>query len=174
MSINWNRINRPRLAAGMIFALIAIFLLVKIAGGNTPEAKIRRTFRDLCEAASKTESDGSTALLLSARTIQEVFAPETTLELKPSFFSGKYTPEEIAANMVRFRGMFATVKVSARDLEITVDSTDAAQAECTGMLNGTTKSGEQVNEVRDLNCALKLIDGKWRIAGITVREILEK
>ena len=44
----------------------------------------------------------------------------------------------------------------------------------TGQLIGRTRDGRRVDEVRNLVCSLRKSEGKWKVARISVRDILEK
>jgi len=44
----------------------------------------------------------------------------------------------------------------------------------TGKLTGKSSSGEQMDEVRELECLLKKIENKWLISQLEVVEVLRK
>lgn len=176
MKIDSNFVKRHkfRLIAGALLLVCAGYFTVKTVIGNSPEAKIRKTLNSLCHAASKTEEDGTSAMTIKTLTMYELFAPATSLELRPSTFNGTYSPEEIASNMVRYRALFQYVRLDMRDLFITIESPTRAEAEFTGVLDGLLKGGDRIHEIRELVCSLEYLDDKWKVSAVKIKEILEK
>lgn len=159
----------------------AILVFVLAAGGaaawyflrDSDEVKIRRTLRELCALATKGSGEKAASGLLKIRQVESLFAPRCQFNFKHEMFSGELSDVEIASTLTRFRALFTTVSVKMRGLEITVTPPDAASAVFTGILEGRMKDGRTVSEVRDLFCSLKLLDGRWKVDRITVREVLE-
>lgn len=163
---------------GKYLALLIVFLLL---GGvslwyitrDTEEAKIKRKLHELADFGVKAEGEKEIYGALKINGTDKVFAPQLELVLNPDMFNGTYTPREMIANLARFRMLFKQVKIRVTDVVITV-SGDKADAAFTGLLDGVTVDGKAVNEVRELNCALTKIDGKWLINKLVVRDILVK
>lgn len=140
---------------------------------DSEEAKVKRKLHELADFGIKAEGEKEIYGALKINGTDKVFAPQLELVLNPDMFNGTYTPREMIANLARFRMLFKQVKVRVTDIVITVNG-DKADAAFTGLLDGVTVDGKAVNEVRELNCALTKIDGKWLINKLVVRDILVK
>lgn len=141
---------------------------------TSPEAQVRKVLRELCESGTKADGDGATSGIIKCRGAMALFAADTELRFGADFFSGHTNPEEIAANLNRFRMLFNQVTVGMKDVKIKFKSPDEATVDFIGTLRGTLKSGSRVDELRELICTLKKQDDKWRITALRVREILER
>ena len=164
-----------------IFSAIAVVLLA--AAGyfgwawfhrNTPENLILRQLNELAECASKPAGEGTSGGLLKIHALPSLFMPECELEFRVEMFRGRYTTGELEANLARYRVIFEQVKVGVKDPVVHLESPDTAVAEFTGTLNGRTKTGSRLDEIRELKCRFRLTDGKWLIESMTVRDILQK
>ena len=51
---------------------------------------------------------------------------------------------------------------------------DKAFVVFSGTLSGDTKTGTAVSEVRDVECSLVRLEGKWKISQLIVHEVLER
>ncbi len=159
----------------------ALLVFVLAAGGATAwhflrageEGRIRRTLRELCSLATKGSGETAASGLRKIRQVESLFAPRCRFDFRHEMFSGELSDVEIASTLTRFRALFTSVSVKMRDLEISVAPPDEASAVFTGILEGRSKDGRSVSEVRDLFCSLKLLDGRWKVERITVREVLE-
>ena len=142
---------------------------------DSDEAQIRWTLKELCRIASKHEGEQTGTLLLKTHAVENVFGPNCRIDFHhEQVFVGNYTLEELQSLLARSRMFFKTCDVEVRDLSITVTPPDKATVYLTGTLDGVLKSGTVVNEVRDLKCTLKKLDGHWKITDISVRDVLEK
>ncbi len=141
---------------------------------TTPEAQVKKVLRELCESGTRADGEGAASGIVKCRGAMALFAADTELRFGTDFFSGHTNPEEIAANLNRFRMMFSQVAVGMKDVKIKFKSPEEATVDFIGTLRGVLKSGSRVDEIRELICTLKKQDGKWRINALRVREILER
>lgn len=140
----------------------------------SPEAQIKKQLAEFIHNASKSTGDKLTTSLIKSKSLEKLFAPRCSFDVGAASFSGTYTPEQISSDSMRYRAMFKFVKFSVSDVEIRLTSPTAATADFTGELNGITKSGESVRNYRELTCQVQLIEGKWLISAVSVREIIKK
>lgn len=141
---------------------------------DTDEMQIRRTLRSLAALGSRQPDETPAAVALKLNQTDRVFAPECSIDVDQSMFTGATTPTELTGILTRYQGMFREVKAEIRALEITVTAPDAATATFSGSLLGEFRSGEKLTESRDLICHLKRIDGRWLIDRIALLEVLKK
>ncbi len=162
--------------------LVGLVLVAIAVGGagwywfyrQSDEAAIHRLLEQLAYSASRAEKEKTSTGLWKVHSVGELFLPETELEFRTEMFSGKYSPEEIKSNLQRFRQVMRESTVRYRDLELTLTPPDQATVVFTGQLIGRTRDGRRVDEVRNLVCSLRKSEGKWKVARISVRDILEK
>lgn len=140
----------------------------------TPEKQIRKQLAKFILNASKSSGDKLTTGLIKSRSIEKLFAPRCKFDVGASLFSGTYTPTQISANSMRCRTMFRYVKFSVSDVQVNLTSPTAATMDFTGVLDGVTKRGESIKNYKELTCHLQLIEGKWLISALSIREIIKK
>jgi len=156
-------------------ALIIITVIVfKFSGKTTPEEQIRERLKNFLAKASKASGDKLTTGLIKSKSLESFFASRCKFQIGVSAFSGTYTPEQISSNSMRSRSLFRYVKFSAHDVEILLNSPETATANFTGALNGVTKRGKSVDDYKDLTCKLRLVEGRWVIYSVSIREIIKK
>ncbi len=161
--------------------LIGVVLLLALAGGAwwyfsrlTPEAQVLRVVHELRDCATKGEGESGAGSLFKGQAGGKLFANEPELILPHGFFNGRSTPEEISANLIRFRSMFDQVRIGVKDAIVTMISPDEARVEFGGTLHGKLKTGARVDDVRELICTVKRIDDHWKITSLRVRDVLER
>jgi len=161
---------------------IVIAVLVVVVGiiafsffeDTSPEKQIKKQVEKFLSNASKSSGDKLTTGLLKSKIIEGLFAPQCSFYVGVSSFSGRYTPVQISANSMRCRSMFKRIKFSAHDVEINLTSPSTATVDFTGSLSGLTKRGKSIENYKELTCNLQLIEGKWLIYAVSVREIIKK
>ena len=164
----------------IFFALFAAGLL---AGGvywfvqsRNEEAKIRRTLKSLCEAASKPMNESAAAGMLKLQRLDKLIAPKFRINVNHGMLDGESTPAELSANIARYRPMVRWLTVSMQNVEITI-SEDGSKADVcfTGTLQAVTKkTGSRINEVRDLYATLQKNADGWLLTKLAINDILEK
>ena len=60
------------------------------------------------------------------------------------------------------------------DLQIVFPEKEVAKVTLTARLAGRSTAGEQMDEIRELECRLKKIEKKWLFSQIDVVEVLKK
>ncbi|MBQ9500626.1 MAG: hypothetical protein IJU70_00570 [Lentisphaeria bacterium] len=158
----------------LIFAAAAgagAFLFLR---GDSDEARVKKVIRRLCDMTTKREGENPAAGALLISRTDEIFAPEVHIEAARGGFDGSYTPGRLTSELARCRAVFRRVTVRAQDEEISFPEKDKAFAVFSGTLSGDTKTGTSVSEVRDVECRLVRLDGKWKISGMVVHEVLER
>jgi hypothetical protein len=157
-----------------IISVIGTFLVYHHFTELTPEEQIRKRLSDFLAKASKKSGDKLSTGLLKSQALKGFFVPECSFQIGVSSFSGKYTPEQIYANSMRYRTLFKQAKFMADDVEITFISPIRSRVDFTGTLSGETKSGKRIDNYRNLSCIVDFIDNKWLISEVKMREIIKK
>ena len=161
---------------------IAIALVLVVIGiiafsffeDPSPERQIEKQVEKFLSNASKSSGDKLTTGLLKSKSLESLFAPRCKFYVGVSSFSGTYTPLQISANAMRCRSMFKRIKFSAHDIQINLMSPSTAAVDFTGSLSGLSKRGKSIETYKELTCNLQLIEGKWLIYAVSVREIIKK
>ena len=155
--------------------LIVITLIVfSLFKETSPEQQIENQLTNFLSKASKSSGDKLTTGLLKSKGLENFFASHCIFQVGVSSFSGTYTPVQISSNSMRSRTMFKRVKFSAHDVEITLTSPETAKVDFTGSINGLTKRGRSIDDYKELTCKLRLIEAKWLIYSVSIREIIKK
>ena len=161
--------------AAIALTLIIITVIVfSMLGEISPEQQIKNRLTNFLAKASKSSGDKLSTGLLKSKGLEKFFASRCRFQIGVSSFSGTYTPEQISSNSMRSRTMFKRVKFSAHDIEITLTSPETAKVDFTGSLNGLTKRGKSIDDYKELTCKLRLVEGKWLIYSVSIREIIKK
>ena len=164
----------------------AAVLLLAIAGTtifylcrDTDEKQLRRMLEELCEIVSKSSGENHAVSGFKANRADKIFAPRCELKFGRHLFDGSYTPTELGANIMRFKGVFKELDISYTDLSIAVsdvpDGNKAAKLFFTGKCSGVLKnSSEKVNEIRDLEAVAVKGEKGWRLRTVIIVKVLEK
>ena len=160
------------------FIIVALVIISVMAfnffSEESPEQQIKGQIAKFFNNASKPSGEKSTTAFFKSKAIEKLFAPRCKVDIGLSYFNGSYTPTQVSANAMRCRTMFKHVKFSAHDVEINLTSPDTARVDFTGSLSGLTKRGKSIETYKELTCNLQLIEGKWLIYAVSVREIIKK
>jgi hypothetical protein len=160
---------------------LTILLLVLIVGTcsvlyffPSEEKKIKKQFALLSQWASKDQEENIFALVERGKRIVTLFDENCGLKIPPYSIDGRYTREEIAAYAAHPRSKFSRLNLEFYDLNISFPEESLARVSLTGKLTGESPGKENVNEIRELECVLKKIEGKWLFSEFEIVEVLKK
>jgi hypothetical protein len=159
----------------ILITLVVVGIIVfSFIEDPSPEKQIEKQVEKFLSNASKSSGDKLTTGLVKSKSLESLFAAHCKFYIGVSSFSGTYTPIQISSNAMRCRTMFKRVKFSAHDIQIHLTSANTATVNFTGSLSGLTKQGKSIENYKELTCDLQLIEGKWLISAVSVREIIKK
>ena len=146
---------------------------------DSEEKQLRRMLDELCEIVQKSSGENHAVSGLKANRADKIFAPRCEIKFGRHLFDGSYTPTELGANIMRFKGVFKELDISYTDLSIAVsdvpDGNKAAKLFFTGKCSGVLKnSSEKVNEIRDLEAVAVKGEKGWRLRTVIIVKVLEK
>jgi hypothetical protein len=160
---------------------LTILFLVLIVGTcsvfyffPSQEKKIKKQFALLSQWASKDREENVFILVERGKRIVTLFDENCGLKIPPYSIDGRYTREEIAAYAARARSQFSRLNLEFYDLNISFPEEGLAKVSLTGKLTGESSGRENVNEIRELECVLKEIEGKWLFREFEIVEVLKK
>jgi hypothetical protein len=113
-------------------------------------------------------------MLQKMKDIGTLFLEPCELKAPHESLSGSYTRQEISAYAGSARSHFSQVNLKLYDLHVTFPEKEVAKVTLTARLIGKSTSGEQADEIRELECLLKKIDRKWFFSQVEVIEVLKK
>jgi len=170
-----NRLENPRLivpprVGGYYRGLILVLLLCAIGAWwflhDDPESRVRDAHEALRSLLLKEAGESPAAALVGARSLQNLFAEETSLTGDAGSFGGQYTPQELAATAMRMRELFSAIDLEFETLEVRLQTPDEAVGEFSATLTATRRSGAggdpDVREFRRVTSRLRRLDGDWR------------
>lgn len=138
------------------------------------EKKVKKQFALLSEWISKDPNESPLTMAHRVKNIGTLFAENCELREPVHPLSGSYTREEITSIALRGRAHFSNLSLAFYDLNISFPGEGVAKVIVTGKLTGKSSSGEQMDEVRELECLLKKIENKWLFNQFKVVEVLKK
>ena len=141
---------------------------------QTEEKKVKRQFRLLAESVSKEAGENPFIMAQKIKNLQVLFEENLTIKVAAEPFSGSYTRDEVLSYATAGRTRFSDLSLKFFDFNIAFPEKGTARAMLTARLTGKSTSGEQMDETREIECALKKIEKKWRFTHIEVVEVLKK
>jgi hypothetical protein len=158
--------------AGVLIAIIGVVFTLTFFPSE--ERRVRKRFHLLSEWVSKSPEETPFTLLQKMRDIGTLFLDPCELKAPGESLSGSYTRQEISAYAGSARSYFSRLDFTFHDLHIVFPEKGIARVTLTAKLTGRSTAGEQVEEIRELECLLKKMDKKWSFCQIEVIEVLRK
>ena len=155
-------------AAVCICAFVAVFFL------KSEEHKVKLVLDKLIYLGERPENPGAAELAVKLGSIDDIFAEQVSLDFGRRFLSGIYSSRSIEPLLVQYRKAFVRADLKMDDLTVTISPEDTANAIFSCRLTGKLHRGDQIEEVRDVECRLKKTEGKWRIEKLEINEVLER
>ena len=158
-----------------IAALIAILgIVIAITVFPSEEKRVKKQFRLLSVWVSKSPEENAFVMLQKIRDIGSLFDEHCELKTDYPSLSGSYTREEISTYAGSTRSNVSRLDLKFYDLQIAFPEKEVAKVTLTARLTGRSTAGEQMDEIRELECRLKKIENKWLFSAIEVVEVLKK
>jgi hypothetical protein len=156
----------------LLIAGIGIYAAVHFF--QSEEKKVMKQFNLLSEYVSKDPDEKMIAMATRMQKLGGLFDEQCELMLAVESLSGNYAREEISSAVARGRSRFSRLSLRFFDPEIVFPEKGVAKVNLTARLRGQSAVGENMNETRELECALKKIDKKWLFRRMEVVEVLKK
>jgi len=127
-------------------------------------------------AAMVSKGSGETALRMALR-VQELpgfFDKPVRLHTQVYHMGGTMSPTEVASEIMRARAMFNTLSLDFHDVDLDITDETTARLRLTARVTGQLSTREGVDEVQELECVLRKVDGKWRFSECRAVAVLQK
>jgi hypothetical protein len=160
------------LLMGALIVIMGIVFAVTVFPSE--EKRVKKRFHLLSEWVSKSPEENSFTMLQKMKDIGTLFLEPCELKAPNESLSGSYTRQEISVYAGSARSHFSQLDFKFYDLQIAFPEKEVAKVTLTTRLIGKSRTGEQVDEIRELECLLKKIDRKWFFNQIEVIEVLKK
>ncbi len=157
---------------GVLMVIIGIVFAVTVLPSE--EKRVKKRFQLLSEWVSKSPEENPITMLQRMKDISTLFFEPCELKAPHESLSGSYTRQEISAYAGSARSHFFQLDFKFYDLHIAFPEKEVAKVTLTARLIGKSTAGEQVDEIRELECLLKKVDKKWFFSQIEVIEVLKK
>lgn len=151
-----------------IGGLTAIFLF------QSEECKVKKQFHLLSEWVSKDPGENTFTMAHKTQKIGTLFAENFELKTEMDSMSGSYTPTEISSYVAQGQLMFSYLSLRFYDFDISFPEKVIAKVILTARLKGRSTSGEDVDEIREVQCILKKIEKRWLFSHVETMEVLKK
>ena len=165
----------------MVKKLITVLILIVFAIGayflffsESEELKIRRMLNNLCtDCAKNKESSSAAALIVKTNVLKNYFTDPCNLSIHRGFLQGTFNDVRVANEIMRANLFFRESDLSYSDLIVTVNVPEAT-ASFTGRFQAVLKSGERVDEMREVDLKLRKVEKKWKITSAEAHKILKR
>ncbi len=157
---------------GVLMVIVGIIFAVTVLPSE--EKRVKKRFQLLSEWISKSPEENPITMLQKMKDIGTLFVEPCELKAPHESLSGSYPRQEISAYAGSARSHFFQLDFKFYDLHIAFPEKEVAKVTLTARLIGKSTAGEQVDEIRELECLLKKIDKKWFFNQIEVIEVLRK
>ena len=138
------------------------------------EKKVRKQFQLLSERVQKSPEENALSILQKMKNIGPLFDEHCELKAPSQSLSGSYSRQEISTYAGSARSVFSQLDLKFYDFHIVFLEREVAKVTLTARLTGRSTAGEQVDEIRELECVLKKIEKRWLFSAIEVVEVLKK
>ena len=138
------------------------------------EKKVRKQFQLLSEGVRKSPEENAFTVLQKMKNIGALFDEHCELKAPSQSLSGSYSRQEISTYAGSARSVFSQLDLKFYDFHIVFLEREVAKVTLTARLTGRSTAGEQVDEIRELECVLKKIEKRWLFSAIEVVEVLKK
>ncbi len=160
------------LVIGVLIVIIGVLLVVTVFPSE--EKRVKKRLHLLSEWVSKSPEESPFTMLQKMKDIGTLFVDPCELKAPNESLSGSYTRQEISAYAGSARSHFSQLDFKFYDLRIAFPEKGIANVTLTARLTGRSATGEQVDEIRELECLLRKIDREWFFNQIEVIEVLKK
>ena len=156
----------------VLFAAGAVFFWIHRKKDD--RRMILENLRILERLVSVKEGDNRRSLLAMIRDVRNILENPCELALDEGGISGAYTPPEISNLVLRFQAQVVRARLSFHDVNIVFLKKGVADITCTGHLKGRIRTGERLDEFRELRIEVVKTDGGWKFTRFQTVEALEK
>jgi len=154
--------------------IVIIGSVIAIAVFPSEEKRVKKQFHLLSKWVSKSTEENAFTMLQRMKNIGTLFDAHCELKVPDQSLSGTYTREEISTYAGSARSHVSQLDLRFYDLHIVFPEKEVAKVTLTARLTGRSRAGEQMDEIRELECLLKKIEKKWLFSQMEVIEVLKK
>jgi hypothetical protein len=155
-------------------ALLIIGALIVYRTHISEKERIRKRFHNIASLISREERENPATSFMTMRSLSTYFHDPCIIEIGESSFSGEFSPDEIARNIIRMRASCDRLKLSFHDLGITITGDDRARAVFTAELTGRYQGGDISRHVREVRVDLRKIEKRWVCERAETVEVLKR
>ena len=158
------------LVAGVVLLAGAATLLFS----RSEKKQIAKRLDKLAELVTKKGGDSALKMALRVQKLPEFFTRPVRLHTPVYHMEGAMSPTEIASEIMRGRAMFNSLSLRFYDVDIEVTEKTTAKLRMTARVVGQLSTREGVDEVQELECVLRKVEGQWCFAECRAVAVLEK
>ena len=164
------------LAASLLLAVGAAWMVWHRL--HRDERLIEETLRECAEAASFRAGEAPAGALLKLRRLESRTEPEidVSLRVRGRSFQGKLAQKELISRLAASRKYLSSLEIDLGDLNISIAG-EKALAEASVQLRGTGGSGAERwkdSALEDVKFTFVKREGRWRVAGVTGGDFMER
>ncbi len=155
----------------ILVAGIGVFAWFYFSGSE--ESEIRKRFDQLSEWSSRDVGENKIMTAKKINNIKSIFADRVRIKAPGKSSSKTYGKQDIARIALAILSQYSRVSTRFSGLGINL-SGETARAAASASLAGELPSGEEIENVHELECELEKIGGEWLFTAIEVIDDLEE
>ena len=161
------------------FAALAVLILIALTAAflhffQSESRRIKKRFDSLAETVEKAGDENQIAAGAAARRVGRMFAESCRIRIPRQDISRDFTPDEIAAAVMRLRKHYERISVDFNDIDIVFPEGERASVSLTASISGRTAGGEATRDVHELACGMEKREDGWVFYEIRVIEVLRR
>ncbi len=137
---------------------------------------VRKQFRAICEAVSKSSGEGNAAMTVKMLTLGNLLDDTVMVDLKAFPWNGVSSGEELVSLAVRGRSFVDYLQIDALEIETDFPEPGRAVARCAVRVAARSKQGyDYPAEIRSVMSELRKVDGRtWRFQSFLEDELIRR
>ncbi len=161
--------------------IVLLSMLLLLAGGalrhllKSPKHLVIERFHRLADALGKEPEDGTSRLVLDMKSLEGLLHDPCVYNLRRYNLQRTMSPQEAVSEAVRVRQAMSRMEVTFHDFQVELAADEkTCRVRCTVRVLAKWRHGPERQDVAELDCELRKIDGKWRFAKFAEVLVLEK
>lgn len=159
---------------GIIGVVLAIGVVLFFILQPGDAARIKKQFDFLSANIDKAPDENQLIGAANAKRIRDAFTETVSIHAPAYRYTRDLAAAELPALVLSARMPYTELSLAFYDYTIDFPQEGRAEVRVTSRMRGRLPSGEPVEDIQELNCRLREIDGTWRFEAIAIVEVLEQ
>lgn len=166
--------NRARTAGSLALLGTCLAVALALVVQRDPARPIVASFESLAEVLSRSPGLRPLEAAVKGRTLHALLTDSVVVHTRMAGLSGTVSASDVVD---RYGVLYATMtdlSLVFGDYRITFPERHTAHVRVTAQLQGNRRTGGGVDEVQELQCTLRRVEGQWRFAEVATVDVLQR